>query len=183
MTYEAYISNIYAKTGLTPEDFQRIAATKGLERIGQAIKWLKSEYNLGHGHANTIAHIIINPGARDVPAEQKLDLQFASTRRKWRPQYEELAALVLRFGDDVSVVPTRSYISLLRSGTRFGLVQVTSGRQLDVGLKLKGVAPTGGLEFAGTWSSMVTHRIRIRSPAKLLEEVMPWLSMAYALAE
>jgi hypothetical protein len=55
MSYQAYLDNIYAKTGKTPEDF--LAAAKKAGKVGPDVKvmeivnWLKSEYGLGHGHA------------------------------------------------------------------------------------------------------------------------------------
>ncbi len=58
MTFQAYIDNIYAKTGKKPEDFLRLAKAKGLLKEGtkatQITDWLKSEFDLGHGHAMAI---------------------------------------------------------------------------------------------------------------------------------
>jgi len=61
MTYKAYIDNIRAKTGKTPEDFRKMAETKGLVKYGELLKWLKTDCGLGHGHANAIILYIQNP--------------------------------------------------------------------------------------------------------------------------
>ena len=61
MTYKAYIDNIKAKTGKTPEDFRKLAKKKGLVNYGELLKWLKSDCGLGHGHANAIILYIQNP--------------------------------------------------------------------------------------------------------------------------
>lgn len=61
MTYKAYIDNIQAKTGKTPEDFRKLAKQKGLAKYGELLKWLKTECGLGHGHANAIILYIQNP--------------------------------------------------------------------------------------------------------------------------
>ena len=61
MTYKAYIDNIKAKTGKTPEDFRKLAKKKGLVKYGELLKWLKSDCGLGHGHANAIILYIQNP--------------------------------------------------------------------------------------------------------------------------
>ena len=61
MTYKAYIDNIKAQTGKTPEDFRRLAKKKGLVKYGELLKWLKSDGGLGHGHANAIILYIENP--------------------------------------------------------------------------------------------------------------------------
>lgn len=63
MSFQAYIDNIKAKTGKTPDDFKKLAEKKGfLEKgvIKSSVKateitnWLKEEFQLGHGHAMAI---------------------------------------------------------------------------------------------------------------------------------
>jgi hypothetical protein len=58
MTFQAYIDNIFAKTGKTPADFKVLAEKKGLlapgTRATQITDWLKAEFDLGHGHAMAI---------------------------------------------------------------------------------------------------------------------------------
>ena len=58
MSFQAYINNIKAKTGKTPEDFKKIAEKKGLlkpgVKAGQIVAWLKEDFGLGHGHAMAI---------------------------------------------------------------------------------------------------------------------------------
>jgi hypothetical protein len=79
---------------------------------------------------------------------------------------------------NVRLLPTESYISVLRNNKKFAIVQVTSSR-MDIGIKLKGVLPKGRLEASGTWKSMVTHRVRIDNPKQLNAEVITWLQQAY----
>jgi hypothetical protein len=73
MTYKAYIDNIYAKTGKTPEDYQKMAKEKGLQKYGELMKWLKTDCGLGHGHANAIILYIRNPelAKRKIAADAK----------------------------------------------------------------------------------------------------------------
>lgn len=58
MSFQAYIDNIQAKTGKTPEDFEKLARAEGLFEPGvkvmQIVDWLKKEFDLGHGHAMAI---------------------------------------------------------------------------------------------------------------------------------
>lgn len=63
MSFQAYIDNIKAKTGKTPEDFKKLAGDKGFLKNGELVKtikatqvtdWLKEEFDLGHGHAMAI---------------------------------------------------------------------------------------------------------------------------------
>lgn len=58
MSFQAYMDNIKAKTGKTPEDFMELAKEKGLLNPGLTarglVKWLKDDFDLGHGHAMSI---------------------------------------------------------------------------------------------------------------------------------
>ena len=61
MTFKAYMDNIQAKTGKTPEDLWKLANKKGFVKRGNIVArhadllaWLKSEIGLGHVHANFI---------------------------------------------------------------------------------------------------------------------------------
>ena len=58
MSFEAYIHNIHARTGKTPEDFLKLAQAAGLmgpdARAMKVVAWLKAEFGLGHGHAMAV---------------------------------------------------------------------------------------------------------------------------------
>lgn len=63
MSFQAYLNNIKAKTGKSPEDFRKLAEQKGFTKNGQIkpavkageiVKWLKDEFDLGHGHAMAV---------------------------------------------------------------------------------------------------------------------------------
>jgi hypothetical protein len=58
MSFLAYIDNIKTKTGKSPEDFKKLADKKGLlkagVKAGEIVKWLKEDFDLGHGHAMAI---------------------------------------------------------------------------------------------------------------------------------
>ncbi len=58
MSFQAYIDNIKAKTGKTPEDFKKLAEKKGLLKPSvkamEIVGWLKKYHGLGHGHAMAI---------------------------------------------------------------------------------------------------------------------------------
>ena len=61
MTYKAYVDNIKAKTGKSPEQYLAMARKKGLTKHSDLLSWLKSDMGLGHGHANAIILYITNP--------------------------------------------------------------------------------------------------------------------------
>jgi hypothetical protein len=240
MTFQAYLDNIKAKTGKTPEDFRAEARERGIVKYGDLMAWLKSVYGLGHGHANAIAQLIVhntedklekikagtgktqadfealaaekglntydelmvwlkaehglNPGQANTIAQLILYANteatdksanvaphFAGKKAVWRATYDALLAETAKFGDDVGIAPTKSYISLTRGGKKFTVVAPTAER-LDIGIKLKDVAPPPRFEAASNWNIMVTHRVRIHDPRQVDAEVLAWLKRAYDAA-
>jgi len=182
MTYQAYLDTIKAKTGKIPADFQKLAAKKGLTKYPEIMIWLKVEYELGHGHANVIAHAIVNADKPKATPDEAITKLFSGKKEIWRGAYDALIAKLAKFGTDVTVSSTSSYISLLRNGKKFGIVMPSSAERLDIGIKFKGVAPTARLEAAGTWHNMVTHRVRITDPKQIDKELLAWLKQAYDVA-
>lgn len=58
MSFQAYLDNIQTKTGKTPADFKKLAVKQNIlnenTKAGDLVKWLKEEFDLGHGHAMAI---------------------------------------------------------------------------------------------------------------------------------
>jgi hypothetical protein len=61
LTFKAYLDNVQAKAGKSPDDFVGLAKKKGLIENGKIVAkyadllaWLKSDMGLGHGHANAM---------------------------------------------------------------------------------------------------------------------------------
>ncbi len=185
MSFQAYIDTITAKTGKTPDDFYELAQKNGLLEPGvptmQIVDWLKQDFDLGRGHAMAL---VVTFNARTQPAqsaEEGVATHFTGNKQGWRGAYDKLVGQARAFGPDVSVKPGGSYLSLLRGGKKFAVVQITSDR-MDIGIKRKGVAAAGRFELAGSWNSMVTHRVRITDSAKIDAELLGWLRSAYELA-
>lgn len=185
MSYQAYLDNIKAKTGKTPADFEIIAKKKGLLEPGvktrQLVTWLKEDFSLGHGHAMAIVLALQSATMAEVSVDDKIASHFVGGKSKWRKAYEGLISKVSKFGPDVSVGPGKSYLSLLRNGKKFGIIQIVSDR-MDIGIKLKGGQPTKRFESAGSWNSMVTHRVSVKDPKQIDNELMSWLKSAYEKA-
>jgi hypothetical protein len=63
MSFQAYLDNIKHKTGKGPDDFKKLAEKKGFYengklrtgvKAGEIVKWLKDDFDLGHGHSMAI---------------------------------------------------------------------------------------------------------------------------------
>jgi hypothetical protein len=178
---ETYLENARAKTGKTWQDFRELARERGLSKHGEIIAWLKAEYGLGHGHANAVTQMILHADEPKVSRDDKLDAHFAGAKAVWRESYDTLAAEVKRFGDDVGILPVKSYINLQRAGRKFGIVQVT-GKRLDIGIKNADAPFDARFKDGSAWNAMVTHRIQITDPREVDGEVIARLRKAYERA-
>jgi hypothetical protein len=67
MSFQAYLDNVETKTGKSADDLKSIAIDKGLAgenglapgvKPTAIIDWLKSDFDLGHGHAMSIVAYI-----------------------------------------------------------------------------------------------------------------------------
>ncbi len=67
MSFQAYLDNIQAKTGIAPAAFIDLAGKRGFAengmlkpgvKVGDVVAWLKAEYGLGHGHAMAIVALV-----------------------------------------------------------------------------------------------------------------------------
>ena len=63
MSFQGYLTTIKSKTGKGPQDFRKLAEEKGFTqngaltsstKAGDIVKWLKDDFDLGHGHAMAI---------------------------------------------------------------------------------------------------------------------------------
>lgn len=66
MSFQAYIDNIYDKTGKTPEELRDAADKAGIYKrdmkAGDLVKFLKDEFDLGHGHSMAIWKVFKDNG-------------------------------------------------------------------------------------------------------------------------
>lgn len=182
MSFQAYLDTIKEKTGKTPDDFRALVEQKGLlgEGVpaGPIIAWLAEDFGLGRGHAMALVASFRSDSGPRANRDDRIQKHFAGGKAVWQASYDELLSTVSAFGPDVSVQPTDSYLSLLRGTKKFAVVAI-SAKRMDVGLKLKGVAPTPRLAPVGTWNAMVTHRVQLTAPDQLDAELAAWLREAY----
>ncbi len=110
--------------------------------------------------------------------------QYAGTKEKLRPVYEELLRLGKSMGADVKACPCKTMVPLYREHV-FAQIKPTTNTRIDLGLALahyKGKLPkrlvdTGGLAK----KDRITHRIPIEMMDEIDGEVKKWLKTAYEL--
>jgi hypothetical protein len=169
--------NIEAQTGRGVAAWAALVAGQGLARHGQMVAWLKDVHGLSHSHANHVAKRALSGAAPASPDDPVAGL-FADGKEGLRPLYDRLVAAAAALGPDVEIAPKKANVSLRRR-KQFALLQPSTRTRLDVGLILKGRAPAGRLEAAGSFNAMFTHRVRLATPSDLDAEVLGWLKEAY----
>ena len=171
-------ANLKEKTGRSLDEWVALARASGLTKHGEIVKFLKETHGVTHGYANLIAHSLKQSAAsmsddRDTLIEQ----QYGGAKAALRPIYDRLMEIILAFGDDIQVVPMKAYVSLRRS-KQFACLQPATKTRMDVGIKLKGAAPTERLKEGG-FNGMVSHHVEIFDLAEVDDELIAWLRQAY----
>ncbi len=177
------VASLPATTGKSIEQWIALTQASGKSKHGELVSWLKAGHGITHGYANLIAHYTLKSDAGSMIAEGS-DLvaeMFAGDRAAMRPVFDALMARISEFGSDIEPSPKKGYLSLRRT-TQFATLHPSTKARFDVGIKLKGVEPSGRLEAAGSWNAMVTHRVRLASASEVDAEVVAWLRQAYAMA-
>ena len=179
---QTMIQNLKEKTGKSLDEWVQIAQASRLEKHGEIVKFLKTDYGLGHGYANLIAHTLKGQSEEGkAAADDPVAAQYAGEKAGLKPIYDALVSAVGKFGGDVEISPKKTYVSLRRN-KQFALIQPTTKTRVDVGINLKGVAPAGKLEASGSFNAMVSHRVRVETVKDVDKDLIGWLKQAYEQA-
>ena len=175
----AMVANMKEKTGKTLPQWIKIAKAAKLAKHGEIVKFLKSEHGMTHGFANLVAHESMGGiPSTTKGADQLVESQYAGDKSQLKPIYDAVISAVQKLGKDVEVSPKKSYVSLRRK-KQFAIVQPSTKTRVDVGINLKGVKPSGRLESAGSFNSMVSHRVKVTDKKEVNAELKKWLKQAY----
>ncbi|QCX40609.1 DUF4287 domain-containing protein [Aureibaculum algae] len=175
---QTMIDNMPEKTGKSLEQWKSILQSKDFEKHGEAVKYLKSEHQVTHGFANTIATL---SKENNDTAEDLVTNQYKGKEGLF-PIYEKLIATVKSFGNDVTITPKKTTVSIIRK-RQFALIKPATKTRIDLGLKLKDVPTTDRLENSGPFGTMCTHRVKLNSTAEIDKQLFNWLKEAYEKAE
>lgn len=182
--------NLKKNTGKSLAEWAKVAKGSGLAKHGEVVKFLKEEHGLGHGYANLVAHeakgsVGIASGKKTTASEGEdlVAAQYSGAKADLRPIYDALIEKVKAFGSDVEIAPKKANVSLRRS-KQFALIQPSTKTRVDVGIQLKEPprTATDRLEASGSFSSMVSHRVRLERVEDIDTEVVAYLREAYERA-
>ncbi|GAB2681606.1 DUF5655 domain-containing protein [Aliiglaciecola sp. 3_MG-2023] len=170
-------NNVESKTGRTMSAWFEVISKGQLEKHGQIVKMLKSEFAVTHGFANLIANDFLNRNTQPADDTALIDNQYSGAKQELKEIYDSIIQ-GLHPLDEMQIAPKKSYVSLRRK-KQFALIQPSTKTRIDVGINLKNVEPQGRLEASGSFNSMVSHRIKISHVDEVDQALFDWLKMAY----
>ncbi len=171
---QTMIENMPEKTGKSLSEWKKVLTSMAFSKHSEAVSFLKKEYQVTHGFANTIVALSKeeNHSAKDLVKSQY------EGKEGLLPVYEKLIAVVKDFGKDVTITPKKTSVSIIRK-KQFCLIKPATKTRIDLGIKLKDMPKTERLESSGPFGTMCTHRVRLSKMSDIDSELIAWLREAY----
>lgn len=175
---QTMINNMPEKTGKSLDEWKTILKEKAFIKHSEGVNFLKKEHSVTHGFANTIVTL--------SKEENNSDDDLVTSQYKGKetllPIYEKLLSVVKNFGNDVTITPKKTSVSIIRK-RQFILIKPATKTRIDLGLKLPNKPTTDRLGNSGPFGSMCTHRVQITSVDNVDDELIAWIKEAYSKAE
>jgi Domain of unknown function (DUF5655)/Domain of unknown function (DUF4287) len=175
------VKNLEKITGKNIDQWVAIAGGSGCAKHGEVVAFLKTKHALTHGYANLVAHRAFKSAASDAVPEDLIAAQYSGAKAGLKPIYDAIVAAMAKFGSDLEIAPKKAYVSVRRA-KQFAILQPSTATRLDVGINLKGAAPTARLEISGSFNAMVSHRVRVETAREVDKELIGWLKQAFDAA-
>lgn len=168
------IDNMPEKTGKSLEEWKKVLQSKSFAKHSEAVSFLKKEHQVTHGFANTIVTL----SKEENHSEDDLVENQYKGKEALIPLYEALIEMVSSFGNDVTITPKKTSVSIIRK-KQFALIKPATKTRIDLGLKLKDKPTTDRLGNSGPFGTMCTHRVQITDLSDVDSELRDWLLEAY----
>ncbi len=174
---QTMIDNMPEKTGKSLEQWKALLSKKSFSKHSEFVNFLKKEYGVTHGFANTIVQLSKTGRGN---SDDLLTNQYKG-KENLLPIYKVLISVVKSFGKDVTITPKKESVSVIRK-KQFALIKPATKTRIDLGLKLKDKPTTKRLQNSGPFGSMCTHRVQISKVEEIDSELKKWLKEAYTKA-
>ncbi|NRT12618.1 DUF5655 domain-containing protein [Flavobacterium sp. 14A] len=174
---QTMIDNMPLKTGKSLADWKIILNKKAFSKHTEAMNYLINEHSVTHGFANAIIALSKENNTTD---KDLVNNQYQG-KENLRPLYEALLEVVKNIAEDVTIIPKKATVSIVRK-KQFALIKPATKTRIDLGLKLKDEPTTGRLENSGPFGAMCTHRVQLFTLADIDTELIEWLKIAYQAA-
>lgn len=174
-----FIDNLKTSTGKSVPEWMKQLSSSGITKRNDLIKWLKERPGFGHMHASLLAGIYLNNGKPVYGnTDDLLANQFAKAA-DMRPLYESFIAFVQRHFGTSSVLPKKTYVSILEK-REFAAINIKP-KELRIGFDL------GDRPFDDTVSKSklsgpmprISHMLVLTDKAQLNSELIELLKGSY----
>ena len=129
---QTLIDNMPEKTGKSLEEWKVLLKKKTFAKHSEAVNFLKNDYRVTHGYANTIVLL----SKDEKRSDQDLLTNQYRGKESLFPLYEALLERMLSLGNDVVVAPKKGSVSFIRK-RQFAFIVPASKARIDLGLKFK----------------------------------------------
>ncbi len=171
---QTMINNMPEKTGKSLEQWKKILKAKAFEKHSEGVKFLKAEHGVSHGFANTIVTL---SKEENNSSDDLVHNQYKG-KEQLLPLYKQLISYVQSLGQDVTITPKKTSVSVIRK-RQFILIKPATKTRIDLGFKLKNTAVTERLENSGPFGTMCTHRVKLSDIKEIDKELKNWIKEAY----
>ncbi|HTJ66989.1 MAG TPA: DUF5655 domain-containing protein [Actinospica sp.] len=118
------------------------------------------------------------PAFLTASADELVEAQYAD-RQDLRPIFDAVIAAVSSL-EGAEIQARKTYVSLIAPRRTFGIIQASTKKRVDVGLRLENVEPEGRLLLAKSLGNdMITRRLAFESVEDLDDEALGWIRRAH----
>ena len=172
--------NLKEKTGKTLDEWKSILSKKTFSKHGEYMDFLKKEQGLTHGFANFITLKFREADAGSADQDDLIANQYKG-KENLKPIFDALCEAIKKLGNDVEVAPKKAAVSM-RVKRQFALIQPSTKKRIDLGLKFNNKDHSGRLETSGPFGTMCTHRVQLTEVGQVDDELLSWITEAYSEA-
>lgn len=177
---QTQIENIESLTGKSLDQLVAIILDSPLKKHGELVGMVKTDFGLGHGHANTLVHLAKKARKGDdagsTSTEAKIDEIYSGKKQSLRPLHDALMSRIKSLGE-FEVAPKKAYTSLRRK-KQFATVGPGSKGRLELGLNMKDVPAAGRLEELPA-GKMCQYRVYLTEASEVDDQLLDWVKIAY----
>lgn len=175
---QTMINNMPEKTGKSLDQWKSILKKKAFAKHSEGVNFLKKEYGVTHGFANTI--VTLSKEENNVP-EDLVASQY-NGKDNLHSIYKKLLTILKSFGNDITITPKKTSVSIIRK-RQFVLIKPATKTRIDLGLKLPNKPITNRLGNSGPFGTMCTHCVQMTSINDIDSELIEWMKEAYTLSD
>lgn len=177
---ETQLRNIQARTGKSLEQLVALVKGSGLAKHGEIVAMLKADLGLGHGDANTLAHVAKQAGSTPAAdAGDPLDALYTGPKAALRPIHEALLKQLGKLGG-FEAAPKQKYVSYRRK-KQFAMIGPATNTRVDLGLNSKALPDSPRLEKLPA-GQMCQYRVKLTEAGQVDAELAGWIKLAYDAA-